>query len=109
MRYSYKYLICLSIIAALFCSIGSCTQTKKTEAASLPAPAQGKAGAPQQLAPQTLCPVMGNAIDTTLYVDYQGKRIFVCCGGCIAEVKKNPEKYLKKLESMGQMARTIGK
>lgn len=59
------------------------------------------------LAPQTTCPVMGNPIDKTLYVDYKGKRIYVCCAGCIDEVKKDPEKYIKKLADMGQSVEVI--
>lgn len=54
------------------------------------------------LKPQTTCPVMGGDIDKSLYVDYKGKRIYVCCEGCLAKLKKNPEKYIKKLEKMGQ-------
>ena len=51
---------------------------------------------------QTTCPVMkGNPIDKTLYVDAEGKRIYVCCAGCIDAVKKNPSKYIKKLEAQG--------
>jgi YHS domain-containing protein len=56
----------------------------------------------KQLKPQSTCPVMGGDIDKSLYVDYKGKRIYVCCEGCVAKLKKNPEKYLKKLEKMGQ-------
>ena len=59
------------------------------------------------LKPQTTCPVMGGAIDKKLYVNYKGKRIYVCCGDCLAKVKKNPEKYLKKLETSGQEAETV--
>jgi YHS domain-containing protein len=60
------------------------------------------------LKPQTTCPVMaGQPIDKTLYVDYKGKRIYVCCGDCLEKLKKNPEKYLKKLHTMGQEAETI--
>ncbi len=51
------------------------------------------------LKPQTICPVMGNKINKNLYVDYNGKRIYVCCKSCIDIVKKSPEKYLKILES----------
>lgn len=59
------------------------------------------------LKPQTTCPVMaGQPINRSLYVDYKGKRIYVCCGGCLAKLKKNPEKYMKKLEKMGQEAET---
>lgn len=59
------------------------------------------------LTPQTTCPVMGNPIDKTQYVDYKGKRIYVCCAGCIAEIKKDPEKYIKKLADMGQSVEVI--
>ena len=50
---------------------------------------------------QTLCPVMGNEVNKTLFVDYQGKRVYVCCMGCLADVKKNPAKYINKLEAQG--------
>lgn len=56
----------------------------------------------KQLKPQTTCPVTGDPIDKKLYVDYQGKRIYVCCQDCITAVKKDPGKYIKKLESEGQ-------
>ena len=50
---------------------------------------------------QTNCPVMGGKIDEKFFVDYQGKRIYFCCAGCIDEFKKDPEKYLKKMEAEG--------
>ena len=53
--------------------------------------------------PQTICPVMGGKIDKSLYVDHEGKRIYVCCEGCLAEVKKDPAKYIQKLEAEGIM------
>lgn len=58
-----------------------------------PVLAQGKA--------QTTCPVLGGNIDKNIYVDYQGQRIYFCCKGCDAAFKKNPEKYLKIMESQG--------
>ncbi|HUI93401.1 MAG TPA: hypothetical protein VLX68_14230 [Chitinivibrionales bacterium] len=67
------------------------------------------AAAVKELRPQTTCPVMGGPINKNLYVDYKGKRIYVCCEGCLAEVKKNPEKYIKKLADMGQGVETIVK
>jgi len=51
--------------------------------------------------PQTVCPVLGGNIDKKVYLDYQGKRIYFCCTGCDAEFKKDPEKYLKKIEEQG--------
>jgi YHS domain-containing protein len=59
------------------------------------------------LALQTTCPVTGDPINKKLYIDYKGKRIYVCCASCINDVKKDPEKYIKKLESMGQGVETI--
>jgi hypothetical protein len=34
-------------------------------------------------------------------VDYDGKRIYVCCRGCIGVVKKDPAKYIALLEKEG--------
>lgn len=51
--------------------------------------------------PQTTCPVMGGKINKKLYVDVDGKRIYVCCAGCIAPIKKDPAKYVKKLKAQG--------
>jgi YHS domain-containing protein len=51
--------------------------------------------------PQALCPVLAGNIDKNVYADYKGKRIYFCCKGCDAEFKKDPERYLKKLEDAG--------
>ena len=51
--------------------------------------------------PQTICPVLAGNIDKSIYVDYKGKRIYFCCQGCDAEFKKDPEKYMKKLQEQG--------
>ena len=56
------------------------------------------AGQPQT---QIVCPVLGGKIDKKVYVDYQGKRIYFCCQGCEAEFKKDPEKYMKKMQDQG--------
>ncbi|MFA7230542.1 MAG: hypothetical protein WC071_04675 [Victivallaceae bacterium] len=50
---------------------------------------------------QTTCPVMGGAINKKLYHDYKGKRIYVCCAECLETLKKDPEKYIDKLEKSG--------
>jgi YHS domain-containing protein len=60
--------------------------------------------------PQTTCPVLGGNINKSIYTDYQGKRVYFCCTGCIAEFNKNPGKYLPKLEAQGvKMAPDSGK
>lgn len=50
---------------------------------------------------QTLCPIMGGPIDKTAYVDYEGKRVYFCCAGCKSSFLKDPEKYMRKMESEG--------
>lgn len=54
-----------------------------------------------QAAPQTQCPVMGGKINKSLYADVKGKRIYVCCAGCIKPIKANPDKYIKQMEAKG--------
>ncbi|MBI5833338.1 MAG: hypothetical protein HZB16_13655 [Armatimonadetes bacterium] len=40
------------------------------------------------------CPVMkGRAVNPDLFVEYKGKKIYVCCRKCLAEVQAHPEKY----------------
>jgi hypothetical protein len=52
--------------------------------------------------PQTTCPVMkGQKIKKNLFVDVKGKRIYVCCPGCINKIKKYPDKYIKAMEKEG--------
>ena len=54
-------------------------------------------------AQQTICPVMGNRIThKNLYVDYNGKRVYFCCGPCPSRFKQYPEAYLKRLAGIGQ-------
>jgi len=48
---------------------------------------------------QKTCPVMGGAINKDIYTDYKGRRVYFCCSGCVDEFKKNPEKYLSKLDA----------
>lgn len=77
--------------------IGTTFAAEKTGEAA-PAPATTNAVAVKA---QTACPVMGGPVDKSRYVDYDGKRIYVCCGACVAKIKKNPAKYVKQLEDQG--------
>ena len=43
----------------------------------------------------------GEAIDPNLYVDVNGKRIYVCCPGCLTQVTADPEKYINEMEAAG--------
>lgn len=51
---------------------------------------------------QTICPVMGGAVDKEIFTDYKGKRVYFCCPGCIDEFNKDPEKYIKDLPQFKQ-------
>lgn len=46
-----------------------------------------------------ICPVMGNAVDPKVFVDFEGRRIGFCCPGCDEEFLKDPAKYLKKVDA----------
>ncbi|MHC4461770.1 MAG: YHS domain-containing protein [Planctomycetota bacterium] len=46
---------------------------------------------------QTVCPVVGGAINKDVFAVYKGKKVYFCCAGCIGGFKANPEKYLNKL------------
>ena len=50
---------------------------------------------------QTTCPVMGGKINKAQYADVKGKRIYVCCPGCVTKIKADPDKYIKQLEANG--------
>ncbi|MBT7304346.1 MAG: hypothetical protein HN849_32730 [Victivallales bacterium] len=45
---------------------------------------------------QTTCPVTGNAIKKSAYVDLAGLRIYLCSEKCAGTLKANPGKYVKR-------------
>ncbi len=57
--------------------------------------------AEDRLKPQSTCPIMGVPIDASLYFDYEGKRIHVCCPPCVEAVKADPEAALATLAEAG--------
>ena len=73
------------ILMAAFIGVGLVAQAEKTDA-------------PKK---QTTCPVMGGKINKAQYADVNGKRIYVCCPGCIGKIKADPGKYIKQLEAEG--------
>jgi multidrug efflux pump subunit AcrA (membrane-fusion protein)/YHS domain-containing protein len=50
-----------------------------------------------QAGEQTLCPVMGLAIDKKHFITYKGKKVYFCCPGCEEKFLKEPEKFMAKL------------
>ena len=51
-----------------------------------------------------ICPVTGAKIDEKLKAtyEYEGKIYNFCCAVCIEEFKKDPQKYIKKIEEQMQ-------
>jgi YHS domain-containing protein len=47
-----------------------------------------------------ICPVLGEKIDeeTKATYEYKGKIYNFCCSMCVDEFKKDPEKYIQKVE-----------
>ena len=50
---------------------------------------------------QIACPVQGGKINKEIYTDYQGQRVYFCCPACIDIFKKDPEKFLRKMQEKG--------
>lgn len=47
-----------------------------------------------------ICPVSGEKIDEKMKAiyEYEGKIYNFCCAACVEEFKKDPQKYIKKVE-----------
>jgi len=94
---------------ALAAALAGCSKGDKAQGTPKPGSAKPPAGAgaaaqaadqPKGVA-QTVCPVMGGKIDKAFYADHAGKRVCFCCGGCKEDFEKDPEKYIRQLESQG--------
>jgi len=60
-------------------------------------PTDGKTGATADAGNKT-CPVMkGRAVNPNLYVEYKGKKVYLCCTKCVKMFKDDPEKYAANL------------
>jgi YHS domain-containing protein len=84
--------------------MGCCGGDAKTSGHD-PSAASNTATTPEANAPaahaQTNCPIMGGKVNKAVFADYQGKRVYFCCGMCPATFKKDPAKYIKALEAQG--------
>jgi hypothetical protein len=96
-------------VAAISCAVFLATAgMASAQSASQGTPKVPKAPGAQTITnPQTTCPIVGFSIDKKYYVDYKGKRIYVCCKECLGQVKKDPEAALRKLRSLGQEPETL--
>lgn len=57
----------------------------------------------------TICPVSGEEIkeDEVIKYEYDGVIYNLCCKICLKDFKKDPEKYIKKLEAQREAAEKI--
>jgi YHS domain-containing protein len=46
----------------------------------------------------TKCPVSGDDADKTITQEYKGRTIAFCCEDCVKDFKKDPQKYVAKLD-----------
>ncbi|KMQ49869.1 hypothetical protein CHISP_3222 [Chitinispirillum alkaliphilum] len=65
--------------------------------------AEGKTYSAQQT-----CPVMGGEINREMYAEQDGKRIYVCCPGCIETIEQNFQKHVNILKESGQKPEVLG-
>ena len=61
----------------------------------------GSAQAEERGQPQQFCPITGEKIDKSVYLDHQGKRVYFCCDACKKAFLQDPEKVVKAIESKG--------
>lgn len=86
-----RKLICLSIAGVFILAllgISFAQETKTDTQANVQAVDAGN----------KICPVSGEKIDEKATYEYQGKIYHFCCSSCIEDFKKDPEKYIKKVE-----------
>lgn len=85
-----------------FCSTGCQNEFKKNPEKYMKTMKEQGIEPEKIVKPQTTCPVMGGKISGKHYADYKGQRVYFCCASCIDMFKKEPEKYLNKLEEQNE-------
>ena len=97
-------LLSLVVCAALACSFSPAfaADAKKDNGA---AKKEDKAKKPIN----AKCPLMDEDIDPKVTTVYKGKTVAFCCESCIDDFKKDPEKYMKKIEAQNKKAKDAGK
>ena len=53
------------------------------------------------------CPVGKAKADSSVYLDYEGKRYYFCCAGCRKAFEADPEKYIGGPEGNGTPAEDV--
>lgn len=58
---------------------------------------------------QKVCPVSKKKIDPSIYIDFQGQRVYFCCPGCDKKFLKNSESRFTEMKDRGERAENIQK
>ena len=93
----------LVVLAAFVLAMGIFVSSCEKQQPAEPATATPAPEVTEEIA-QTTCPVMGGPINKNLYTEYEGKKVYFCCQGCVDEFKKDPEKYLSKLPQFQELS-----
>ncbi len=89
-----KSLLASSLLALALFAVPAVLAEQTTNA-----PAEKPAQAPTTQPMNKMCPVhTENAVDDRVTIQYEGKTIGFCCSDCVADFKKNPEKYTKGMK-----------
>jgi len=85
-------------------AVGLLTAVSVSAADQKPAAEPGK-----ELKNQTRCPVMGGKIDSAVFTDIQGQRVYHCCPDCSEKLIADPDKYFQKAAAQGVRFENIQK
>ena len=88
----------IALVSVCGCKDKSASETQmpadQNEVALSPAGVEAQVAS---LAEQKICPIMGNPIDKSIFVEHEGKKVYFCCAPCLDKFKAEPEKYVAKL------------
>lgn len=98
MRTTMRAFCMLLVVGGLSTSGFAADTTMPAKPAALPA-----------LHKQTVCPIMGKPIDSSVYTDIQGQRVYFCCRGCEGKLKADPDKYFKQAAAEGVLFQNMQK
>lgn len=94
-------MITLAFVLSLAACGGSPTPQPTTPGTASVLPAGVKKPGEAQIGDKTVCPVSGEEFTVSASspkVEYKGKTVYFCCGGCNEKFNANPEQYMKKYE-----------
>ncbi len=95
--------IVLAIVIGLFV-FASCSKSEKTDATENNLKSDDKktdkAESSEELLIVTTCPIMGGKADLEgESIVHKGYKVYFCCPGCDKKFQKDPDKYIKIIES----------